>query len=158
MSQTKNVIFETRKPRLQINDLEPEAFKAMFGLEGYLANTGLNERLKTLIKMKASQVNHCAFCIDMHSDHAVQQGESHRRLLAISAWEESALFSPEERAVLRLTEELTQLSEGGLQDSTYDICVELLGEKTLAQCMMQIATINAWNRIALASRMLYQPA
>ena len=141
--------------RIQLNDIEPAAFQAMLGLEGYLNDSGLDSTLKSLIKIKASMINKCAFCIEMHSDHAQKHGETVPRMLAVAAWEESPLFSERERVVLALTEELTRVSIEGLTDTTYKKSLEMLGEKTLMQCIMQVATINTWNRIALATKMVY---
>ena len=141
------------KNRIVIDQLEPAAYKPMIGLEQYLASTSIESSLRDLIKLKASMINKCAYCIAMHSEQARKAGATEQRLYALAAWQESPLFSPKERAVLALTEEITLISVQGLSDETYDQCLELLGEQGLAQCIMQIVTINAWNRIALATKM-----
>lgn len=143
------------KTRIDISQLEPNAYQPMFALEGYLAETGLNSNIKELIKLKASMINKCAYCIQMHSEQALKNGESEQRIFALPAWQESPLFTPEERAVLALTEEVTLIANQGLSDSTYQDCVGLFGEQTVAQLIMQVVTINAWNRIALATKLLH---
>ena len=139
--------------RININELEPAAYQPMFGLESYLSATDLEPKLKELIKIKASITNQCAYCVQMHTEQARKQGETEQRLYALSVWQESPLFTDTERAVLALTEEVTLISASGVSDETYSRCLALLGEHTLAQCIMQIVTINMWNRIALATKM-----
>lgn len=139
--------------RINIEQLEPASYQAMLALEKYLATTDIEPKLKELIKLKASIINKCAFCIQMHSEIARKSGESEQRIYALPAWQESALFNETERAVLVLTEEITRVSAQGVSDKTYNKCLELLGENGLAQCIMAIVTINAWNRIALATKM-----
>ncbi|NQZ50573.1 MAG: carboxymuconolactone decarboxylase family protein [Moritella sp.] len=139
--------------RININELEPAAYQPMFGLEAYLSATDLEPKLKELIKIKASITNQCAYCVQMHTEQARKQGETEQRLYALSVWQESPLFTDTERAVLALTEEVTLISASGVSDETYSRCLALLGEHTLAQCIMQIVTINMWNRIALATKM-----
>jgi AhpD family alkylhydroperoxidase len=147
---------KTIKPRISISDLEPEAYKAMFGLEKYLNSTDLNPVWKDLIKIRASQINGCAFCIEMHTKDARKVGESERRLYALSAWKESPLFSDEERVLLAMTEEITLITDHGLTEKTYKAALELFDENTVAQIIMLIVTINAWNRIAVSTHMMHQ--
>ncbi|MGK0250028.1 MAG: AhpD family alkylhydroperoxidase [Oleispira sp.] len=142
--------------RIDIHQLEPKAYQAMFGLEGYLAETDLTPCIKELIKLKASMINKCAYCIQMHSEHARKHGESEHRIYALPAWQESPLFTAEERAVLALTEEVTLISGHGLSHATYQSCLEFFSEPQVAQLIMQVVTINAWNRIAVATKMVYQ--
>lgn len=142
--------------RIDINEIQPEAYKGMFAVERYLSNTELDTTLKELIKVRASQINGCAYCIAMHTKAALEHGESQDRLFAVAAWRESELFSDQERAVLQLTDEVTRISEGGLSDNTYQAALRELGEQALAQAIVQIATINSWNRIAVATRMVYE--
>ncbi len=143
------------KPRISISNLEPAAYKAMFGLETYLNTTGLNPVWKGLIKVRASQINGCAYCIEMHTREARSAGESEQRLYALSAWRGSPLFSDEERAILTVTEEVTQISNQGLSEETYQSALDMLGEHALARIIMQIVTINAWNRIAISTHMMH---
>lgn len=142
--------------RINIQELEPKAYEPMFGLEKYLSVIELDSQLKELIKIRASQINGCAFCIQMHAEQARKGGETEQRIYAISAWWESPLFTEKERAVLALTDEVTLISEQGLSDETYETALDLLGEQQLAQCIMQIITINAWNRIALSTKMQHE--
>ena len=146
----------TQQPEIQridIQHLEPKAYQAMFGLDSYLAESELEPSLRELIKVRASQINGCAYCIQLHTEHARQHGESEQRLYALAAWVESPLFNTKERIVLALTDDVTCLAVGGVSDDTYYAALDVLGENCLAQVLMQIATINAWNRMAVATRM-----
>lgn len=142
--------------RISIKDIEPEAYKAMMALENYAKTIQLSPKLKELIKIRASQINGCAYCIDMHTEYAVKLGESERRIFVLSAWKESHLFSEEERMVLQLTEEITSINVEGVRDDTYTVVVNHFGEKITAQIIMQIVLINSWNRIAVATKMIYK--
>ena len=142
--------------RITIKDAEPNAYKAMLGMEQYIRNTNLPKILCELIKIRASQINGCAYCIDMHSREAMQIGETARRIFALSAWKESPLFSEEERAALQLTEEVTLISKNGVNDDTYETAIKFFDEKTVAQIIMQIIIINSWNRIAVSSRDIFE--
>ncbi len=144
------------KNRISINDLEPDAYQSMFGIEKYLSSVGLETSLKELIKIRASQINGCAYCIQMHTEQARAQGETEQRIYALSAWKESPLFSEKERAILALTEEVTQISIQGLTKETYEKALKELGENKLAQSIMQIVAINAWNRIAVSTSMQHE--
>ena len=139
--------------RIDISNLEPNAYKAMFGLEKYLSGTTLDAVTKELIKIRASQINGCAYCIQMHTNEARRLGESEQRIFALSAWRESPLFTDRERAVLSLTDEMTLIAKDGLSQGSYEAVLQALGENALAEAMMQIVTINAWNRIAVATAM-----
>src|SRR5665811_2288967 len=123
--------------RKSIKDIEPNALKAMLGLEQYIRNSQLPALLREMIKIRASQINGCAYCIDMHTQEALKIGETQRRIFALSAWKESPLFTEEERAVLQLTEKVTLISEDGVSDETYDKVLKLYGENALAQIIMQ---------------------
>ena len=139
--------------RIDIRNLEPNAYNAMFGLEKYLSGTTLDAVTKGLIKIRASQINGCAYCIQMHTEEARKLGESEQRIFALSAWRESPLFTDRERAVLSLTDEMTLIAKDGLSQGSYEAVLQALGENALAEAMMQIVTINAWNRIAVATAM-----
>lgn len=145
------------KKRISIKDLEPEAYKAMMALENYSATVQIIPQLKELIKIRASQINKCAYCIDMHAEDAIKLGETARRIYALTAWQESHLFSEKERAVLQLTEEITLISQHGVTENTYDTILSHYSEKETAQIMMLIVLINSWNRIAIATKMIYKP-
>lgn len=139
--------------RINISDLEPSAIEAMRGLEKYLGSVELNASLCALIKIRASQINGCAYCIQLHTEKARAQGETEQRIYALSAWKESPLFTEEERAVLSITDEVTMISDHGLSKEVYDRGLEFLGDHGLAQCIVQIIAINAWNRMALSTKM-----
>src|ERR1051326_2852195 len=143
--------------RISIKNIEPEAYQAMMALENYSKSIQINPKLKELINIRASQLNGCAYCIDMHSERAVKLGESERRIFALSAWKESHLFSEEERLILQMTEEVTLINVQGLTDVTYTSVVNFFGEKITAQILMQIVLINSWNRIAVSTKMIYKP-
>ena len=142
--------------RVNIFQTQPEAYKAMFGLEKYINSTPLNPTHKELIKIRASQINGCAFCINMHTTDARKQGETEQRIYLLNAWRETKLYTEEERAILALTEEMTLIANGGVSDETYKKAKAIFDDNHLAQIMMAIITINAWNRMAIATQM--QPA
>lgn len=142
-----------RKP---IKEVEPASYDAMLVLEAYGKTCEVNPILKELIKMRASQINGCAYCLDMHTEDALKLGESARRIFALSVWRESHLFTEEERAVLQLTEEVTLVHKKGVTDETYAAVVHHFGEKVTAQLIMLIVTINAWNRIAVSTHLIYK--
>lgn len=144
------------KKRIVIADLEPKAYKAMIGLEGYLANTSIVGILADIVKIRASQINGCAYCIEMHCDEALKHGETQKRLFAISAWHESPLFTDKERAALAMTDEVTMISENGLTDEVYNEANIYFSENEIAQLIMLIGTINVWNRIAISSRLFHE--
>lgn len=143
--------------RITIKDLEPNSLKAMLGLEQYIRSSQIPALLMELIKIRASQINGCAYCLDMHTQEAIKIGETQRRIFAISAWKESPLFTQEEKAVLQLTEEVTLISENGVSDATYKAVLDFFGENVLAQIIMQIIIINSWNRIAVATHQVFEP-
>jgi AhpD family alkylhydroperoxidase len=144
------------KNRINIQEVQPQAYKAMYALEGYLQTTKLTRTHKELIKIRASQINGCAYCIDMHTKDALKLGESIQRIVLLNSWRETTLFSPEERAILDLTENVTLIHQHGVSDTVYQAAEELLGGEYVAQAIMAIATINAWNRIAISTHL--QPA
>ncbi|MCJ8304432.1 carboxymuconolactone decarboxylase family protein [Shewanella sp.] len=144
--------------RIDIAQTQAAALTAMMSVENYLAETRLSTALKELIKIRASMINQCAYCIQMHTEVALKAGISPQKLFAVSAWKESPLFDDTERAVLALTDELTHVSHLGLTDSTYQTCLDLLGEEQIAQAIMQVIMINAWNRFAIATKMTHQRA
>ncbi len=138
--------------RVNILQTQPEAYKAMMGLEKYLASSSLTATHKELIKIRASQINGCAFCINMHTRDARKLGETEQRIYLLNAWRETILYTQEERAILALTEEVT-LIQNHLSQATYDQARALFDERYLAEIIMMITTINAWNRIAIATEM-----
>jgi len=141
------------KTRMLLQQVEPEGYKVMLGFEKYLNTTDITPTHKELIKLRASQINGCAFCLDMHSKDARKLGETEQRIYTLSAWRDTPFFSEEEKAILALTEEVTLIS-GHVSDKTYDAAVTLLGEKYIAQVILLIITINAWNRIGITTGMM----
>ena len=139
------------KPRINLM-VAPEAYRAMSSLEGYLKKSGLDHNLLHMIKLRASQMNGCAYCIDMHWKDARAGGESEQRLYGLGAWQESPYYSDRERAALAWTEAVTNLQDGHVSDAVYDQVRSHFSEKELADLTWAIATINAWNRVAIAGR------
>ena len=125
----------------------------MYGLEGYLQTTDLTPTHKNLIKMRASQINGCAYCLDMHAKEALKAGETQQRLFVLSAWRETTLFTEEEQAILALTEETTLIHQHGVSAAIYAQAEKLLGEKYVAQIIMAVVAINGWNRIAVSTHL-----
>ncbi len=138
--------------RVNILKTAPEAYKAMMGLEKFLASTSLNPIHKELIKIRASQINGCAYCINMHTRDARKIGETEQRIYLLNAWRETQLYSEEEQAILAMTEEIT-LIQNHLSKATYDNARRLFDEEYIAAIIMMITTINAWNRIAISTEM-----
>jgi AhpD family alkylhydroperoxidase len=147
------------KPRLDISSA-PGIYKAMSGLETYLHQSGLEIPLLHLIKLRASQINGCAYCIDMHWKDLRAIGENEQRLYGLDAWRESPYYSDRERAALAWTEAVTLITDGHVSDESYEEVKPHFSEKELADLTLAVATINAWNRLAIASRTepgKYQP-
>lgn len=142
--------------RVSIKTVEPGAYEAMMALENYGEAVPVEPKLKELIKIRASQINGCAYCLDMHTEDALKIGENERRIFAVSVWKESHLFTEEERVVLQLTDEVTLISAHGVSDATYNRVVDIYGEKTTAQLIMLIVVINSWNRIAVTTKQIYK--
>ena len=148
------------KQRFDMNKLAPDGYRAMRGLETYLATCGLDRVLIHLVKLRASQVNGCAFCIDMHWKDLRAEGEAEQRLYGLDAWRESPYYSDRERAALAWTEAVTLVARGHVSDEEFAAVREHFTERELADLTLVIATINAWNRLAIAQRTpagTYQP-
>lgn len=141
--------------RLVMSEIEPKAYEVMYGFEKYLAKTNLEPSLKELIKIRVSQINGCAFCINLHTKDARKMGETEQRIYALNAWRETPYFNETERVVLALAEEVTYIHQG-VSDATYQNAAKVLDLQTLAQTIMAIIAINAWNRIAITTHQ--QPA
>lgn len=136
-------------------------YDAMLGLEKYLHQCGLEETLIDLIKLRVSQINGCAYCIDMHWKDLRALGEREQRLYGLDAWEESPYYTDRERAALSWAEAVTNIRDGHVSDDVYQQAREHFSEKELADLTLAVATINAWNRLAISARSvpgLYQPA
>lgn len=141
------------KTRILLADVLPDGYRAMIGLERWTASAGIDRRLHELVKIRASQINGCAFCIDMHTRDARKLREKEERIYALDAWREYPFFSREERAALALTEAVTLLSETRVPDDVWAEAEHVFGDEYLAKLLMAIVTINAWNRIAVSTRM-----
>lgn len=140
------------KQRMELQKIEPAAYQAMLELENYVNKSGLDKKLICLIKIRASQINRCAFCIDMHTKEARKNGETEQRIYALNAWSEAPFFTPEEKAVLNLTDAITLLSENHVSDEIYQEVSHYFGSNEIAKILMAIVTINAWNRIVVTSK------
>ncbi|MFG3050874.1 carboxymuconolactone decarboxylase family protein [Kitasatospora sp. NPDC048239] len=138
--------------RISLPDLAPDFYKAMIGLDR-AARKGVDPVLAELVKVHASMINGCAFCIDMHSTDAVKEGEQEHRLLSLPAWRETPWFTARERAALALTESVTLLTQGHVPDAVYNEAAEQFEPEELAQLIALIVTINSWNRIGVTSRL-----
>lgn len=139
--------------RVNIHATEPKAINSVFALENYVNACGLPKQLIHLIKVRASQINGCAFCINMHNREALKDGETHKRLFLLNAWKESDVFTDKEQAVLKLTEEITLIHKDGVLNKTYSDLLTHFPESQIAQIIMAIATINVWNRVAISTHM-----
>ncbi|MEU5534678.1 carboxymuconolactone decarboxylase family protein [Streptomyces sp. NPDC020362] len=140
-------------PRMEWAKHAPEVYRAMIRLDS-AARKGLDPTLYELVKIRASQINHCAFCLDMHTKDALAAGESVERIVQLSAWEESRHFYTEkELAAIELTEAITVLTDGFVPDEVYDRAAEQFEEAELAQLIAAITVINAWNRFGVSTRM-----
>jgi AhpD family alkylhydroperoxidase len=148
------------QPRFNIASAPPGLYKAMVGLEQYLATSSIEKNLLHLIKLRASQINGCAYCIDMHWKDLRAAGEGEQRLYGLDAWRESPYYTDRERAALEWTEAVTLVRDSGVSDAVYDKVRSHFNERELADLTFAVATINAWNRLAIAGRATpgtYQP-
>jgi AhpD family alkylhydroperoxidase len=132
----------------------PDALKALTALEAQVQGSGLEQSLIELVKTRASQINGCAFCINMHTQDARKHGETEQRLYLLDAWRESPVYSDRERAALAWTEAVTRISETHAPDDVYEEARAQFSEADMANLTMLIATINAWNRIAISFRLV----
>lgn len=136
--------------RIIIPNVAPEAYQALMNLEKYIASTSLTSTHKELLKIRASQINGCAFCINMHTADARKYGETEQRIYLLSAWREADVYTEEEKAILALTEEVT-LINNHVSDEVYQNAAKLFDKKYLAELILAIITINAWNRLAITT-------
>ena len=142
--------------RLQMSQVNPKAYQAVLGLEQYI-RANVEPTVLELLKLRASILNGCAFCVDMHSRDALAAGEDSRRLFGVAAWRESPFFDERERAALALTDEVTRLDKHGVTDEVWDEAVKHWSEEGVGDLLMAIATINVWNRLAVPTRMQPSP-
>jgi AhpD family alkylhydroperoxidase len=148
------------KPRIEYQKVAPEAMSAMLGLEKHVRQSVLDASLLELVKLRASQINGCAYCVDMHTKDARVRGESEQRLYAVVVWRETPFFTDRERAALAWTEAVTQVSSRHVPDDVYDLARKHFNEKELVDLTMAIIAINGWNRLAISFRTVpgtYQP-
>jgi AhpD family alkylhydroperoxidase len=149
------------QPRMDYVKAAPDGYQAMSALESYVRLSGLEHSLLELVKTRASQINGCAFCLDMHTKDARAGGETEQRLYALSAWQETPFFTDRERAALTWTEAVTRVADTHVPDDVFELVREQFTEKELADLTLAIVTINGWNRLAIAFRKVpgsYQPA
>ena len=144
----------TFQPRLDYQKASPEALKAMFQLEQTVRTSGLDLKLIDLIKIRASILNGCAFCIDMHTKEARAHGETEQRIYGLGAWAETPFFTDKERATLTWTDALTNIQQGHASDEAYNAVAQQFDEREIMNLTLAITTINAWNRIALGFRVV----
>ncbi len=140
------------KSRLDYAAIAPGALKAMLGLEHYAANSSIEHSLYELVKTRASQINGCAYCLDMHTRDARKAGETEQRLYVLSAWRDTPFFTERERAALEWTEALTQISQNHISDELYERVKAHFNDRELVDLTMAIVVINGWNRLAIPFR------
>lgn len=147
--------------RIDYGKAAPGGTEAMLGLEKYVRNCGLDHQLLELVKVRASQINGCGYCVDMHTKDARAGGESEQRLYAVAVWRETPFFSERERAALAWTEAVTLISRDQVPDEVYELARKYFNEKELVDLTMAVIVINGWNRLAITFRTVagtYQPA
>jgi AhpD family alkylhydroperoxidase len=149
------------QPRIHYFKAAPDGAAAMRGLESYVRHSGIEHSLLELVKMRASQINGCAYCLDMHSKDARAAGETEQRLYLLDAWRETPFYSERERAALAWTEALTLIAGNDVPDDVYQQALQHFSEKELVDLSLAIVAINGWNRLSIAFRSVagtYQPA
>lgn len=140
------------KRRLDYYNVDSLAIKGIQELEEYVKNSGLESTVYHLVKLRASQINGCAYCVDMHTKEARKEGETEQRLYGLSVWRETPFYTDRERAALEWTEALTLISENNVSDEIYESVSEVFGEKDLMALTMCVIAINSWNRLAISFR------
>lgn len=149
------------QPRINISKVSPGPLKAMLGLENYLHQSGFDKKLLDLIYLRASQINGCAYCIDMHWKDLRAADETEQRLYGLDAWRESPYYTDRERAALAWTEAVTRVSDGHVPDDVFEEAHRHFNDEELANLTLGVVAINGWNRLNIAFRVtpgLYQPA
>ena len=140
------------RQRLQTYEVEPESLKAILAMEKFVRKSSLDQKLRELVKIRASQINGCAWCLDMHTRDAVNDGEDPRRIFVVSAWREAPdLYTERERAALEMTEYVTRIGEDGVPDDVWQRAKAVFDDNEMAQLLMAVCVINVWNRIAVAT-------
>jgi AhpD family alkylhydroperoxidase len=149
------------QPRIEYDRVAPDGVKAMWGLESYVRRCGLEPALLELVKLRASQINGCAYCIDMHTKDARARGETEQRLYALTAWRETPFFNDRERAALAWAEAVMEVAQAHVPDEVYESVRRQFSDKELVDLTLAVAAINSWNRLAISFRKApgtYQPA
>jgi AhpD family alkylhydroperoxidase len=142
------------KTRFLMGKVQPGAYKAMGALDNYVHESSVDKLHKELIKIRASQINGCAYCVNYHTADAIRLGEDPKKLYLVCVWREAPnVFDEKEQTILAMTEEITFIHQHGLSDALYEKALELFGEVMTAEIMMIIVTINAWNRIGVGLNM-----
>jgi len=150
----------TLQPRFDLGTVAPDAERAISALDAYVARSTLEPSLLELVRLRASQINGCAYCIDMHTKDARKRGETEQRLYALTAWRETPFYTERERAALAWTEALTLIAESRVPDAVYEEVRKHFDEVELAALTVAVIAINAWNRVAISTRLVpgtYQP-
>jgi AhpD family alkylhydroperoxidase len=150
--ETATLDLHQNSPRVNVGEVAPRAYTAQFGLEAYVRNSGLETSLIYLVKMRASYINGCAYCVDMHSKDARLAGETEQRLYAIPVWRETPFFTDRERAALAWTDVVTDIGRSGVTDEEFARAREHFDEYELVSLTMAIVAINGWNRLSIAFR------
>src|SRR3954467_6712323 len=140
------------KPRLNLGAVSPAAYRSMLGLEKFIHESSIEPKLVHMLKMRASQINGCAYCLDMHSKDARAEGETEQRLYGLDAWREAPYYTDRERTALEFTEALTNVTDGHVPDEVYESVRAHFSEHELVDLTLLVAQINAWNRIAISLR------
>ncbi len=152
------VVAESSEQRMSIRDVDPKAYKAVLGVQRYVNSGTLGTRLIALIDIRASQINNCAWCLDMHAPEAVEAGASQRQVDLVAAWAEAGdIFSERERAALALTEQITLISEKGVTDDVWAKVEAQFSEEEIVWLIMAISVINVWNRMNVTARTALPP-
>ncbi|ALU26576.1 carboxymuconolactone decarboxylase family protein [Myroides odoratimimus] len=139
------------KKRIDLSNVVSSGYKRIIALDSFVQNSDLDKTHLELIKIRASQINGCAYCLNLHTRDAMNQGETAQRIFLLNAWRETELFTEEERTILAMTEEITLISERGLTEETYEMATKLFNEEYIGFIIMAIITINAWNRVAVST-------
>jgi alkylhydroperoxidase AhpD family core domain len=151
---------DVMQPRLNFVKVAPTGYRVLHNLDDYVKSSGLEQSLLELVKVRVSQMNGCAYCIDMHTKDARGGGETEQRLYGLSAWRETSYYTDRERAALAWTEAVTKISETHVPDEIYTLVCQYFSEKEIVDLTLAIAVINNWNRIAISFRSVpgtYQP-
>lgn len=146
------------KPRLDYFPKAPDQMKALLAFNRSVEDSGLERGLLHLVKLRASQINGCSFCVEMHSREAREDGETEQRLFLVAAWRESPLFTPRERAALAWTEAVTRMSQGGVSDDFFAATREHFRDEELVRLTMAVSVINVWNRLSVSFRAIHPVA